>query len=110
MSGGDAGGAVAGDDEQIAEVVAACAALGAAGLGDMVWGHPSVRDRQGRGVWMKASGHGFEEVDTERVVLVSGCSDQMVHTSVPMRATRNARASTASAARRITAAAARISC
>lgn len=71
MSGGDAGDAVAGDGEQIAEVVAACAALGAAGIGDMVWGHPSVRDRQGRGVWMKAAGHGFEEMDAGRVVLVS---------------------------------------
>jgi ribulose-5-phosphate 4-epimerase/fuculose-1-phosphate aldolase len=46
-------------------------ALAAAGLGDMVWGHASVRDPGGRGVWMKASGWGFEEIDEERVVLVS---------------------------------------
>jgi ribulose-5-phosphate 4-epimerase/fuculose-1-phosphate aldolase len=37
----------------------------------MVWGHPSVRDPNGRGVWMKSSGWGFEEVDTSRIVLVS---------------------------------------
>lgn len=46
-------------------------ALAAAGLGDMVWGHASVRDLGGRGVWMKASGWGFEEIDRDRVVLVS---------------------------------------
>jgi ribulose-5-phosphate 4-epimerase/fuculose-1-phosphate aldolase len=46
-------------------------ALAAAGLGDMVWGHASVRDPGGRGVWMKASGWGFEEIDVQRVVLVS---------------------------------------
>lgn len=52
-------------------VVQASRALATAGLGDMVWGHASVRDRGGRGVWMKASGWGFEEIDRERVVLVS---------------------------------------
>jgi ribulose-5-phosphate 4-epimerase/fuculose-1-phosphate aldolase len=46
-------------------------ALAAAGLGDMVWGHASVRDPDGRGVWMKASGWGFEEIDRDRVILVS---------------------------------------
>lgn len=38
--------------------------------GDFVWGHVSVRDPEGRGVWMKASGWGFEEVSAERVLLV----------------------------------------
>ena len=56
---------------QIRDVVDACQALSAAGLGDMVWGHPSVRDSEGRGVWMKASGFGFDEIDASRVVLVS---------------------------------------
>ncbi|GAA1003526.1 hypothetical protein Aple_003940 [Acrocarpospora pleiomorpha] len=46
-------------------------ALAVAGLGDMVWGHVSSRDPDGRGVWMKAAGWGFEEVTPERVVLVS---------------------------------------
>ncbi len=37
----------------------------------MIWGHPSVRDSEGRGAWMKPAGYGFEEIDHERVVLVS---------------------------------------
>jgi ribulose-5-phosphate 4-epimerase/fuculose-1-phosphate aldolase len=52
------------------EVVQAHRALAAAGQGDMVWGHAGVRDPEGRGVWTKAAGWGFEEVDAERVVLV----------------------------------------
>lgn len=43
----------------------------AAGQSDMVWGHASVRDPDGRGVWMKSSGWGFEEVDADKIVLVS---------------------------------------
>jgi ribulose-5-phosphate 4-epimerase/fuculose-1-phosphate aldolase len=58
-------------DETVAKVVQACRALAAAGLTDMVWGHPAIRDPEGRGVWMKASGWGFEEVTGSRVVLVS---------------------------------------
>lgn len=52
-------------------VVQACKALAVAGQDDLVWGHPSIRDPGGRGVWMKASGWSFEEVSAERVVLVS---------------------------------------
>lgn len=55
----------------IEEVVRASRALAAAGLSDMVWGHAAIRDPDGRGVWMKAAGWGFEEIDAERVVLVS---------------------------------------
>lgn len=58
-------------DDIVAMVVRACRALAAAGLTDMVWGHPAIRDPEGRGVWMKASGWGFEEVTESRVVLVS---------------------------------------
>lgn len=61
----------AGADEAIALAVGGCRALAAAGQADMVWGHPSVRDPEGRGAWMKASGWGFEEVDASRIVLVS---------------------------------------
>jgi ribulose-5-phosphate 4-epimerase/fuculose-1-phosphate aldolase len=57
--------------EAIALAVDGCRALTAAGQSDMVWGHPSVRDPDGRGVWMKCSGWGFEEVDAGRIVLVS---------------------------------------
>jgi L-fuculose-phosphate aldolase len=52
-------------------VVQGSRALMAAGQSDMVWGHASVRDPEGRGAWMKGSGWGFEEVDATRVVLVS---------------------------------------
>lgn len=55
---------------EIDEVVRASGALAAAGLTDMVWGHAAVRDSEGRGVWMKASGWGFEEIDADRVLLV----------------------------------------
>lgn len=46
-------------------------ALAVAGHADMVWGHASVRDPDGRGVWMKAAGWAFEEITEERVLLVS---------------------------------------
>ncbi|PXX71527.1 L-fuculose 1-phosphate aldolase [Nocardia tenerifensis] len=58
-------------DEVRRLVIQASHALAAAGLGDMVWGHASVRDPDGRGAWMKAAGWGFEEIDEDRVVLVS---------------------------------------
>lgn len=63
---------------QIDDVLAACTALASAGLGDMIWGHSSVRDAEGRGVWMKAAGYGFEEVDRERVLLVSWSGEVLV--------------------------------
>jgi len=56
--------------EAAALAVDGCRALAAAGQSDMVWGHPSVRDPDGRGAWMKCSGWGFEEVDASRIVLV----------------------------------------
>lgn len=52
-------------------VATGCRVLAAADQGDLVWGHLSARDPEGRGVWMKASTFGFEEVTPERVVLVS---------------------------------------
>ena len=54
-----------------ADVVRAHRALAAAGQGDLVWGHAALRDPEGKGVWTKASGWGFEEVTEDRVVLVS---------------------------------------
>jgi L-ribulose-5-phosphate 4-epimerase len=57
--------------QAVEDVVRASRALGAAGLTDMVWGHAAVRDPGGRGVWMKAAGWGFEEIDAGRVLLVS---------------------------------------
>jgi ribulose-5-phosphate 4-epimerase/fuculose-1-phosphate aldolase len=57
------------------EVVRASNALAFAGLTDMVWGHASIRDPDGRGAWMKAAGWGFEEINTERVLLVAPSGD-----------------------------------
>jgi L-ribulose-5-phosphate 4-epimerase len=51
-------------------VATGCRVLGDAGHGDLVWGHVSARDPQDRGVWMKASTYGFEEVVADRVLLV----------------------------------------
>jgi L-ribulose-5-phosphate 4-epimerase len=59
------------DDGPLIEAVRANNALAVAGHTDMVWGHASIRDPEGRGVWMKASEWGFEEVTADRVVLVS---------------------------------------
>ena len=58
-------------EQAVEQTVRASRALAAAGLGDLVWGHAAVRDPAGRGVWMKAAGWGFEEVDRHRVLLVS---------------------------------------
>jgi L-ribulose-5-phosphate 4-epimerase len=57
-------------DDPVEIVAAASAALATAGLSDLVWGHASVRDPEGRGVWMKAAGWAFEEIDAAKVVLV----------------------------------------
>ena len=54
------------------EVAQGCRVLGAAGQSDLVWGHLSARDPHGRGVWMKASTFGFEEITPDRVLLVDG--------------------------------------
>lgn len=59
----------------VTEVVQASHALATAGLSDMVWGHASVRDPDGKGAWMKASGFGFEEIGADSVVLVSPDGD-----------------------------------
>lgn len=45
--------------------------LGTADQGDLVWGHLSLRDDDGRGVWMKRSSIGFDEVGVDDVLLVS---------------------------------------
>lgn len=63
-------------DEARIQAVDGCRALAAGGQSDMVWGHPSVRDPEGRGAWLKCSGWGFEEVTAaDRVVLVSPDGD-----------------------------------
>ncbi|HEX4705183.1 MAG TPA: class II aldolase/adducin family protein [Pseudonocardiaceae bacterium] len=59
-------------------VVLGSRALAVAGHGDMVWGHLAVRDPGGRGVWMKASGWGLDEVTPARVMLVSWDGEVLV--------------------------------
>lgn len=56
--------------EMLEKVSLGCRVLGAADQSDLVWGHLSARDPDGRGVWMKASTWGFEEVTRDRVILV----------------------------------------
>src|ERR1700689_1775247 len=41
------------------------------GQSGMVWGHASIRDPQGRGIWMKAAGWSFGEVTPARVLLAT---------------------------------------
>jgi len=53
------------------EVSLGCRVLDLQDQGDLVWGHVSARDPEGRGVWMKASTYGFDEVGPEQVILVS---------------------------------------
>ncbi len=59
------------EEQLIAATAQANRALAASGQSDMVWGHASVRDPGGRGVWMKAAGWSFGEVTPGRVALVS---------------------------------------
>jgi len=56
--------------DQKAELLAACEVLGWYGREDLIWGHAAVRDAEGRGVWMKSSGFGFEEMTPDLLVLV----------------------------------------
>jgi L-ribulose-5-phosphate 4-epimerase len=59
--------------DSVRELVAtASRILGHAGNGDLIWGHAAARDPDGRGVWMKQSTWGLEEVTADRVHLVNG--------------------------------------
>lgn len=58
--------------EDIRAVVAqASRVLAANGSGDLIWGHVSVRDPEGRGVWLKQASYGLEEISPDKVHLVS---------------------------------------
>jgi L-fuculose-phosphate aldolase len=60
------------ETSELRELVAlGCRILGANGHPDYVWGHVSARDPDGRGIWMKASTYGFEEITPDHVILVS---------------------------------------
>ena len=53
------------------QIVTACRVLQIAGQADMVWGHVSIRDEEGRGLWLKGSNLGFDEVHESDVILLS---------------------------------------
>jgi L-ribulose-5-phosphate 4-epimerase len=57
--------------------------LGQADQGDFIWGHSSMRDPDGRGLWIKASGWGVEEITPERVHLVSFEGELLKGAGVP---------------------------
>jgi L-fuculose-phosphate aldolase len=52
-------------------VALGCRILATEDQGDFVWGHVSARDPEGRGIWMKAAGFGFDELTADEVILVS---------------------------------------
>jgi len=62
-------------DELRHAVALGCRILASEDQGDLVWGHVSARDPEGRGVWMKSAGLGFEEVGPEQVILVGWDGD-----------------------------------
>jgi L-ribulose-5-phosphate 4-epimerase len=57
-------------DTLLDQLVTSCRILGTEGQGDMVWGHVSVRDPEGRGLWMKGAGLGLEEITRDDLVLI----------------------------------------
>jgi ribulose-5-phosphate 4-epimerase/fuculose-1-phosphate aldolase len=57
-------------EELRTQVSLGCRVLALEDQGDLVWGHVSARDPEGRGAWMKAATLGFEEVGEENVLLV----------------------------------------
>jgi L-fuculose-phosphate aldolase len=58
-----------------ADVALGCRILALEDQGDIVWGHVSARDPDGRGVWMKAATLGFDEIRPEHVILVGWDGD-----------------------------------
>jgi ribulose-5-phosphate 4-epimerase/fuculose-1-phosphate aldolase len=60
-----------------AEVAIACRVLAALGQGDLIWGHVSARDPDGRGAWIKGAGYGLDEIDPSRVHLVDRAGEML---------------------------------
>jgi L-ribulose-5-phosphate 4-epimerase len=58
--------------EQLKQLVATASnVLAADGHDDLIWGHASARDPEGRGIWIKEAGWGLDEMTADRVHLVS---------------------------------------
>lgn len=51
-------------------VATSCRILAAAGHDDLIWGHASIRDPGGKGVWLKSAEWSLAEVTADRVHLV----------------------------------------
>ncbi|KQS60709.1 ribulose phosphate epimerase [Geodermatophilus sp. Leaf369] len=62
-------------DQLRQDVATSCRVLAAAGQDDLIWGHSSARDPQGRGVWLKSAEWGLGEVTADRVHLVSSAGE-----------------------------------
>lgn len=59
------------DVAELRELVATgCRVLERVGQNDLIWGHVSVRDPDGRGIWLKCSYKGFDEISADDVILV----------------------------------------
>lgn len=57
------------------KVALASRILAANGHDDLIWGHASCRDPDGRGAWLKSASWGLAEVTADRVHLVGGNGD-----------------------------------
>ncbi|MEV0631020.1 class II aldolase/adducin family protein [Nonomuraea wenchangensis] len=73
------------------EVATGCRVLAAHGHSDLVWGHLSRRDPDGRGLWLKAAGYGYQEITPERVVHIDRDGQSLggegrVHLEYPIHA------------------------
>lgn len=62
------------------QVAIASRVLASQGHDDLIWGHASVRDPAGRGVWIKAAEWSLAEITAERVHLVSRAGEVLAGT------------------------------
>lgn len=65
------------DTDPRTQVRLGCRVLAATGQSDLIWGHVSLRDLEGRGVWLKGGGLGFEEVTEDDVVLIDRAGERL---------------------------------
>lgn len=77
------------DNQQVTEIVRAHWALAAAELSDFIWGHASLRAADDKGIYIKASGWAFEEIDATKILKVSWAGKLIegsgsVHIEVPI--------------------------
>lgn len=71
------------------QIALGCRVLGQEGQGDLIWGHVSGRDPDGRGTYLKGAGLGFDEIQASDVVLVDRdgsllAGDGRVHFEYPI--------------------------